>query len=126
MENLSERLNNYYSDFVHIALNSVVGVALIVGQAIVFAMFWHWFLTPMGARPINIGWAVGVASMFALVRGMVFGDPIYNRFAVASSLFKLALLLAIGYGAYLHMRGLAPWQAPGQSTLWPGLHLPSS
>ena len=82
-----------------------IGVLITIAQSVAFALLWRWFATPLGAPNINIYWAIGLACLIALAKSIVIGDAQYSRTAIAGSLVRTSLLLAIGYLAHEHQTG---------------------
>ncbi|EML1933748.1 MULTISPECIES: hypothetical protein [Serratia] len=68
-------------------------------------ILWSWFIVPFGITPINLAWAVGLACLFGLGRGIPRSsednDKLFSELLMPY--ISTTLLLIIGYISHIFM-----------------------
>lgn len=68
-------------------------------------ILWSWFIVPFGITPINLAWAVGLACLFGLGKGIPRSSEDNERLysELLTPYINTTLLLIIGYIAHIFM-----------------------
>lgn len=64
-------------------------------------ILWSWFIVPFGITPINLAWAVGLACLFGLGRGIPRSSE--DNSELLMPYISTTLLLIIGYVSHIFM-----------------------
>ncbi|MBH3259170.1 hypothetical protein I5P78_22460 [Serratia marcescens] len=90
---------------VFLLVGVVVWLLSIIYFGFVATILWSWFIVPFGITPINLAWAIGLACLFGLGKGVP--RPSVNDESIFSELLmpfiSTTLLLIIGYFAHISM-----------------------
>lgn len=85
-------------------VGAIAGTVLaIISSGYALSMMWKWFITPLGVQEISIIQAVGISSMFGMIKGVSFDDDDRDMNAWMKTLILIgAPLLSLGFGWVLY------------------------
>lgn len=87
------------------SVQSATGAVMVVLQSAAFALMWSWVTRPIGMPELNLWLAVGLGTLLAMIKGILFRDRYFSWAWVCAAATRTVVLLALAFAAGHYMKG---------------------